>query len=96
MKTRDAYVAKLKERLDAWNARVAQFEKAAGAAQSRQLDEYRAQREKALYNLKLIENASAAAWSDVAKGADEAWDRMQVAFDQARRHFEKSAPAAKA
>ena len=70
MKTRDEYVAKLKERLDLWNARIAQFEKTAGAAQSKQLNEYRAQREKALYNLKLIENASAAAWQDLAKGAD--------------------------
>jgi hypothetical protein len=96
MKTRDQYVAKLKGRLDLWNARIAQFEKSAGAAQSQQLKEYRAQRERALYNLKLLENASTAAWQDLAKGADEAWSRIQAAFDDARNHFEKTPPKAKA
>ena len=95
MKTRDEYVTKLKDRLDLWNARVAKWEEASNAAKSKQLAEYRAQRDKALYNLKLLENASASAWSDIAKGADEAWDRMQEAYDKARVHFEKSGTAAR-
>lgn len=90
MKTRDEYVAGLKTRLDRWNAQAAQWEKAADALKSKQLADYRAQRDKALYNLKLIEGASASAWTDLAQGADEAWDRMQDAFDKARVHFEKS------
>lgn len=95
MKSRDEYVAKLKERLDLWNARIAQFEKSANAAQSKQLAEYRARREKALYNLKLLEGASAAAWQDFTRGADEAWKLMQDAFDKAAAHFEKSSGKAK-
>ena len=90
MKNRDEYVAKLKERLDQWNAEAAKWEKRANSLKSQQLAEYRAQRDKALYNLKLLEGASASAWTDLTKGADEAWDRMQAAFDKARVHFEKS------
>jgi hypothetical protein len=95
MKSRDQYVAKLKERLDLWNARAAKWEEATSAAKSKQLAEYRAQRDKALYNLKLLENASVDAWADIAKGTDEAWDLMQGAFDKARVHFEKSGTAAR-
>lgn len=95
MNNRDEYVAKLKERLDKWNAEAAKWEVRASSVKSQQLIEYRAQRDKALYNLKLLEGASASAWTDLAKGADEAWDRMQAAFDKARVHFEKSNTAAR-
>lgn len=87
--SREQFVAKLKERLDTWNASIAKWEKSAAAARSEQLAEYRSRRDAALYNLKLLEGATGAAWTDVAAGADEAWERMQKAFDQARVHFEK-------
>ena len=90
MKSRDQYVNDLKTRLDKWNAAAAQWEKQADALKSKQLGEYRDQRDKALYNLKLLENASNNAWTDLAQGADEAWARMQEAFEKARTHFEKS------
>ena len=94
MKSRDQYVGELKKQLDKWNAAAAQWEKQAGKIKSAQLDEYRSQRDKALYNLKLLENASNSAWADLAQGADEAWARMQGAFEKARTHFEPS-PAPK-
>jgi hypothetical protein len=37
----------------------------------------------------LLEGASATAWVELRKGADEAWDRMQAAVAAARTHFEK-------
>ena len=88
--SRDQFVARLKERLDAWNGRVAKWEEAAKAKRSEQLAEYRSRRDAALYNLQLLENASDAAWEDIAIGADDAWQRMEKAFKQARAHFEKS------
>ena len=96
MKSRDQYVENLKQKLDLWNGRIAQFEKSTNAAQSKQIADYRARREKALYNLKLLENASTAAWQDLAKGADDAWALMQDAFDNAVKHFEKTPAKAKA
>lgn len=96
MTTRDAYVAKLKEQLDRWNADMARWEDKAKSAQAemkeryaRELDVLKAQRELARYNLRLLEGASAAAWSDLRKGADDAWERMREATATAATWFEK-------
>jgi hypothetical protein len=96
MTTRDEYVAKLKVQLDHWNAEVSRWEAQAKGAQAslkeqyeRELDVLKAQRELAKYNLRLLEGASATAWAELRKGADDAWDRMQAALANARAHFEK-------
>jgi hypothetical protein len=96
MTTRDEYVSRLKGQLDRWNADMGKWEAQARGAQAEarkryeeQLVALREQREKALYNLKLLEGASNAAWSDFTRGADEAWERMRAAIDKARTHFEK-------
>jgi hypothetical protein len=95
-KTRDEYVAGLKARLDRWNADVAKWESKASVARAdmkkqyaQQLETLRERRDEALYNLNLVEKASATAWQDLARGADEAWDRMQDAIKAASSHFEK-------
>ena len=94
--TRDEYVGKLKQQLDNWNAEVTRWEAQAKSAQAqarknyeKQLEALRSNRDKALYNLKLLQGASATAWIELAKGADEAWDRMGDAIAQARTYFEK-------
>ena len=96
MINRDEYVTKLKAQLDRWNADVTRWEAQARDAQAdmkkryeKDLENLRAQREKALYQLKLLEGASTQAWTQITRGADEAWDRMRTAFDEARTHFEK-------
>jgi len=96
MKTRDEYVATLKTRLDDWNADVTKWEAKAKVATTdmkkryaQQLEEVRARREEAMYQMKLLQDASAVAWSELSSGADGAWDRMQAAMVQARSHFEK-------
>ena len=101
MKTRDEYVNGLKKRLDAWNADMARWEEKAKDAQAevkeryqRELDVLGAQRELARYNLRLLEGASTSAWKELARGADEAWERMQEAAEAARGCFEKF-PAAR-
>ena len=97
MTNRDEYVKKLKEQLDRWNAEVAAWEaqaKAAGKSArelyARELDVLKAQRELAMYNMRLLEGASATAWTELRKGADDAWERMQAAVSSARTHFEKA------
>jgi len=90
MKTRDEYVAKLKTLLDQWNAEAARWEAQAKATKEKQLEAFNQRRDEALYQLKLLENASASAWEEMAKGADKAWDEMQEAAAAARTYFEKS------
>jgi len=97
MTTRDEYVEKLKSQLDQWNAQVTQWEAKAREAQAgakagyeQQLALLRSQQQQAMYQMKLLQNASADAWRDFAQGTDAAWKAMQEAFSKARSHFEKS------
>ena len=99
MTTRDAYVEGLKKQLDAWNADMTRWEAKAGDAKAeikeryqRELDVLKAQRELARYNLRLLEGASASAWTELRKGADDAWSRMRAATSAAGTYFEKKAP----
>ena len=99
MTTRDEYVTKLKTQLDRWNADVTRWEGQAKSAQAqlkaeyaKQLGSLHAQQELARYQLKLLEGASATAWTEFSKSADEAWDKMRAAVGQARTQFEKQAP----
>ena len=95
--TRDEYVARLKKQLDAWNVEIDRWEKRMNS-QRRELDaRYRVQiervrskRESALYNLRLLEGASASAWMDLRSGMDDAWDRLREAVQEARAHFERA------
>jgi lipid II:glycine glycyltransferase (peptidoglycan interpeptide bridge formation enzyme) len=93
---RDEYVNKLKTQLDQWNAEAAKWEEKAKEAQASMKSEYEKQlaalnsrREEALYQMKLLQNASADAWQELMRGADDAWKSMQEAFNKARSHFEK-------
>ncbi len=87
---RDEYVAKLKVRLDQWNADAARWESQARDAKAKQMESFEQRRNEAMYNLKLLENASTAAWNDFTVGCDSAWDNLQAAYADARRHFERT------
>jgi lipid II:glycine glycyltransferase (peptidoglycan interpeptide bridge formation enzyme) len=96
MMNREEYVQKLKTQLDQWNAEAANWEAKAKEAQSHMKAEYEKQlaalnsrRDEALYQMKLVQNASGDAWQDMMRGADEAWKNMHDAFTKARSHFEK-------
>lgn len=96
MTTRDEYVARLKAQLDEWNAQAAVWEEKAKHAQAemqaayqKQLEAVRAQQENALYQMRLLQNASADAWKDMTAGADAVWKQMQETFTRAASHFDK-------
>jgi hypothetical protein len=93
---RDAYVQKMKEQLDQWNAEAAKWEAKAQDAQATMKAEYEKQlnllnsrRDEAMYQLKLLQGASTDAWQEMMKGTDQAVKSMQEAFNRARSHFEK-------
>ena len=96
MMNRDEYVQKLKAQLDEWNAEAKKWEQKAKDAQAgmkaeyeKQLAQLNSQRDQALYQMKLLQNASQDAWQDMTKGAEQAWKSMHEAFERARSHFEK-------
>ncbi len=88
--TRDEYIARLKKNLDQWNADAASWETKARTMKSKQMESFDLRRNEAMYNLKLLENASAAAWKEFSAGCDKAWDNLHEAYGDARKHFEKT------
>lgn len=96
MMNREEYVEKLKTQIDRWNAEAARWEAQMKQAEGKMREEYarelnavQSRRDEVLYQMKLLQNASADAWSEMMKGTDEAWKRMQEAFSSARTHFDK-------
>ena len=94
MSQRDEYVEKMKAQLDHWNAEMGKWEAKARGAQAgvradyeRQLKALREQREHAAYHLILLQSAAGSAWTDMARGVDEAWERMREAVRKAAAHF---------
>ena len=93
---RDEYVQKLKTQLDEWNAEAAKWETKSKAAQDETKTEYERQlalfhqrRDEGMHKMKEIQAASSDAWMEMMRGADDAWKRMQDAFNQARSKFGK-------
>lgn len=96
MINRDEYVQKLKQQLDAWNAEAAKWEARTHAAQEeakaeyeRQLALFHQRRDEGMKKMREIQAASGDAWMEMMRGADDAWKRMQDAFNQARSKFGK-------
>jgi len=96
MMNRDEYVKKLKDQIDQWNVESKKWEAKAQTAQAgmkaeyeKQLNSLNSRRDEAMYQLKLLQGASAGAWEDMMKGADQAWKNMHEAVSKARSHFEK-------
>ena len=96
MNKREQYIDKLKAQLDEWNAEVAKWEAKSRSAQAdmrieyeKQLDAFRHQRDQALEQMRKVQAATGDAWTDLVRGADDAWAKMREAFERASSHFHK-------
>ena len=94
MTNRDEYVQKLKAQLDQWEKQMTTWEAAAREATAeakieleKQVGIMRSRADDLVYRMELLKSASADAWQEVARGADEARKTMQDAFEKARFHF---------
>jgi len=94
MSDRDAYVEKMKAKLDEWNAGIEKLEAQARVAQADarikyqgQLAELKAGRDTAAQKLRELQNASVDAWSTLRQGTDAAWEAMAKAFKDAADRF---------
>jgi len=94
MINRDEYMRSLKAQLDQWERQSVAWETAARSATAeakieleKQIGIMKSRADDMVYRMELLKGASADAWQEVARGADEARRTMQDAFDKARLHF---------
>ena len=90
MTARDAYVKKLKEQIDRWNAEISKFEVKAKAplvgmkeAYDKQIRELHTQQKAMQQKVKDLQQASDQAWDHLREGADTAWKAMEESFKKA-------------
>ena len=89
---RDEYVQKLKAQIDEWNAHLKKWESMSEEVKNKylqQLDEAQVRRDDAIAELKRIQGASAEAWTQMMKGADNVFKEMRDSFERARKAFDK-------
>lgn len=94
MGERDAYIEKMKAKIDEWSADIDKFEAKARGAKAdvkikyeEQLAAMRGEREKARAKLRELQDASEDAWERLRQGAESAWTSMAKAFKDAAERF---------
>ncbi len=93
---RDAYVQKLKAKLDEWNAeidllaaRADQADADAKIGYQKRLNEMRGKREELKKHIVAIQEASEGAWEDLKQGLDNSWQILKASFSKAKSEFER-------
>ncbi|MGR9046719.1 MAG: hypothetical protein ACU83N_15640 [Gammaproteobacteria bacterium] len=94
MSTNDAYVQRMKAKMDEWNAKLNMLKAQAEGASAdtkikinEQIEKLESRRAEAKMKLKELQNAGEGAWQDLRKGVDEAWDSISNALDDAVKKF---------
>lgn len=94
MTDRKVFVAKMKARLDQWNAEIETLEARAKEANvearkafDHQLDELRRQRKLAEKTLNDIRDANEAAWDDMRKAVESSLESMSNRFHEAMKRY---------
>lgn len=95
MVDREQHVAKMKAQLDHFSEQMAAWELRARGAKSdarielqKQIGILKSRIDDMAFRMELLKGASAEAWQEVARGADEARKAMQVSFERARAKFD--------
>ncbi|MHC5212109.1 MAG: sll1863 family stress response protein [Planctomycetota bacterium] len=91
---REAYLEKLKARLDEWNARIAVLEARANQSKAEvkrryaeQVAALKRQRDEVRVRVDKLRKTSGDAWRDVRRGIEEAGERLGDALERAREHL---------
>ena len=91
---RDQYVQGLKAQLEHWNEEIGTWQVKARKGRSETRADFgnalltvREHRDRAVYQMYLLQSAAGEAWKDLVGGTDEAWRRMREAFDTAGTRF---------
>lgn len=91
---RDAYIMKMKAKLDEWNAVIAKLEAKAKQKEAdarkdfeEQIEELKAKRSKANEQLDQMSSAGESAWNDLKASVEQAADALGDALSAARSRF---------
>ena len=94
MISREEYVKNLHAQLEQWERQTVAWESAARTATAeakveleKQIGIMKSRADDMVFRMELLKGASADAWQEIARGADEARKTMQDAFEKARFHF---------
>ena len=91
---RDAFIQKLKDKIDKWNAEIdrlnAKAEQVGAEAKMeylQQVEEIKKHRDDALQKMEQLQEAGEGAWEDMKSGVEMAVDSMVQAAKSARERF---------
>ena len=93
---RDAYIQKLKAKINEWNADLdklsAKADMAEGEAKIRylqQMEDLRAKRKDIANKIDALKDVSESVWEDLRQGIETSWETWKENFHKARSEFEK-------
>jgi archaellum component FlaC len=96
MNSRDAYVQKLKSKLDEWNATIDKLQAKADQVEAdskieyeKQLVELRAKVKDVDNKISDFEQAGESAWEDLKQGLENSWDILKASFTKAKSEFDR-------
>lgn len=93
---RDAYVQRLKAKMDEWNAEIAKLSAKADQAEAqskieyyKRLEDLRAKRRDLQDKIAGMEQAGEGAWEDLKQGLENSWEVFKASLSKARSEFER-------
>ena len=93
---RDAYVQKLKAKMDEWNVEIDKLQAKADQAEAEakieyheQIEDLRAKRKEVEAKIAEVQQAGEGAWEDLKQGLENSWEILKGAFAKVKSRFER-------
>ena len=93
---REAYVQKLKAKIDEWNAEIDKLAAKAGQADAgskiayhKRIEDLRAKRKDVENKLAEVQQAGEGAWEDLKQGLENSWEIFKISFTRAKSEFKR-------
>jgi predicted nucleic acid-binding Zn-ribbon protein len=95
-KKRDAYVEKLRAKMDEWNAEIDKLKTKADQAEaelkmdySEQLEDLQAKHKDIEDKLAELQQTGEGAWEDLREGLEKSWEILRISFSKAKSEFQR-------